>query len=75
QAVEIGLNGVCIGAFNKERIKQEFQLELEPLLILALGKGNEKIELVTIGADDNHNYYRQDGIHYVPKIGIEDLLI
>ena len=34
QAAEIGLNGICIGAFDKERIRQKFQLESEPLLIL-----------------------------------------
>ena len=38
QAAEIGLNGICIGAFDKERIKQEFHLAYEPLLILAVGK-------------------------------------
>ena len=48
QAAEIGLNGICIGAFDKERIKQEFHLAYEPLLILAVGKGIEKIELVPI---------------------------
>lgn len=75
QAAEIGLNGVCIGAFDKERIKQEFQLKLEPLLILALGKGNEKIELVTISGADSHSYYRKEGTHYVPKVGLDELLI
>lgn len=50
QAVEIGLNGICIGAFDKEPIRREFGLDAEPLLILALGKGIEKIELTEIGS-------------------------
>lgn len=75
QAAEIGLNGICIGAFDKERIRQEFELEFEPLLILALGKGAEKIELVPISETDNHSYYRKQGTHYVPKVCLEDLLI
>lgn len=75
QAAEIGLNGICIGAFDKQRIRQEFELELDPLLILALGRGNEKIELVEIAAADSHSYYRSQGTHYVPKIGLEELLI
>lgn len=75
QAVEIGLNGICIAAFDKERIREEFRLEFEPLLILAVGKGIEKIELVEIGAGDDHNYYRRDGIHYVPKVRPEDLIL
>ncbi len=75
QAAAIGLNGICIGAFDRERIRREFLLEYEPLLILAIGKGIEKIELTQIGADDNHNYYRRDGIHYVPKVCLEDLIL
>ena len=73
QAAEIGLNGICIGAFDKERIRQEFGLE--PLLILAIGRGIEKIELVPIGADGDRAYYREGGTHYVPKVRPEDLTI
>ncbi len=75
QAAEIGLNGICIGAFDKERIRQEFGLEWEPLLILAIGRGIEKIELVPIGADGDRAYYREGGTHYVPKVRPEDLTI
>ena len=70
QAAEIGLNGICIGAFDKERIRQKFHLESEPLLILAIGKGIEKIELVEISENDDHRYFRKDGIHYVPKVRV-----
>ncbi|WP_368149100.1 nitroreductase family protein [Alistipes senegalensis] len=75
QAAEIGLNGICIGAFDKARIRQEFGLEWEPLLILAIGRGIEKIELVPIGADGDRAYYREGGTHYVPKVRPEDLTI
>lgn len=75
QAAEIGLNGICIGAFDKERIRQEFGLKWEPLLILAIGRGIEKIELVPIGADGDRAYYREGGTHYVPKVRPEDLTI
>lgn len=75
QAVEIGLNGICIGAFDRERIRQEFALAYEPLLILAIGRGAERIELVEIGENDDHRYYRTDGTHYVPKVRLDDLLI
>lgn len=75
QAAEIGLNGICIGAFDKERIRQKFHLEFDPLLILAFGKGIEKIELVEISENDDHRYFRKDGIHHVPKVRVEDLII
>ncbi len=75
QAVEIGLNGICIGAFDKEAVRQALGLELEPLLILAIGRGCDNIRLVEIGEEDNHSYYRQEGVHYVPKVRFEDLII
>ena len=75
KAVEIGLNGICIGAFEKEPVKAALGLEYEPLLILAIGKGIEKIELTEIGAEEPHAYYRQDGIHFVPKVRLKDLII
>jgi len=75
KAVEMGLNGIIICAFNKEEIKREFSLPYEPIAIVAIGKGNEKIEMVTISESDSHAYYRNNGIHYVPKVKIEDLMI
>ena len=75
KAVEMGLNGIMIGAFNKENIKQEFGLPYEPLLILAIGKGAENIRLVEINEDESHKYYRQDGVHFVPKVKLEQLIL
>lgn len=39
RAAEIGLNGICIGAFDREAIRREFGLGCEPLLVVAVGKG------------------------------------
>lgn len=75
KAVEMGLGGLTIGAFNKKSIQEELDIPYEPLLILAIGKGIEKIELTPIRPDQSHAYYRTNGIHYVPKIGLKDLII
>ena len=75
QAVEIGLNGICIGAFDRAAVQEALALEYEPLLILAIGRGQDDIRLVEIGADENHNYYRKDGVHYVPKVRLEELIL
>lgn len=75
KAVELGLRGLIIGAFNKEKITQAMQLPYEPLLILAIGKGNENIRLTEISEGEDHRYYRKDGTHYVPKVRMEDLII
>ena len=77
KAVDLGLNGICIAAFNKERICALVNggRQMEPLLILAIGKSIERFQLLPIGEDDEHNYFRKNGVHFVPKVRIEDLLI
>lgn len=75
RAAEIGLNGICIGAFHPARVREALRLPYDPLLILAIGKGAERIELTEIAADESHAYYRRDGVHYVPKVRLDDLLI
>lgn len=75
KAVEIGLNGIAVGAFDKEALRQALALPLEPVLIVAIGKGSDKIQITHIQADAPHSYYRKEGIHYVPKLTLDDLLI
>ena len=75
RATEMGLNGICIGAFDRDAIRKAFELRWEPLLILAIGKGAERIELVEIGAEDDRTYYRKEGVHCVPKIRPTELII
>jgi len=64
-----------IAAFNKTKVKDELQLPYEPLIVLAIGKGTEKIELTPISPEESHAYYRKDGVHYVPKVTVKDLIV
>lgn len=75
KATEMGLNGICIGAFNAQAITEAFALPYAPLLIVAIGKGAEQIQLTEIAEADSHAYYRTEGMHYVPKVKLDDLII
>ena len=76
KAVEIGLGGICIGAFDHKEVKEALELPYEPLLVVAIGKPCERIKLVEIGAEENHNYWRdEEGVHYVPKVALDELII
>ena len=75
KATEMGLNCVMICAFNKANIIEHFELKCEPLAILAVGKGAENIKLKQISVDESRAYYRVDGIHYVPKVKLDDIVI
>lgn len=75
KAVEMGLNTLMIGAFDREKLREALGLALEPLMLLAVGKGTDRIELVPTTADAPRAYYRKDGVHYVPKVTAKELLI
>ena len=75
QAVEMGLNGLCIMDFDADRLVDVLQLPHRPLLVIAIGKSAERIKLVDIKEGDDHAYYRKDGVHCVPKVVVEDLII
>ncbi len=75
QATELGLGGICIGAFDHAEIKAALELPYEPLLVVAIGRPAEQIEIVECGEGDSLTYWRKDGVHYVPKIRVSDLII
>jgi nitroreductase len=75
KAVETGLNGIIIRAFDPVKLQEVLGLELLPLLVIAIGKGAENIYLKPVEAGESLTYYRKDGVHFVPKLKAEDLLI
>lgn len=75
KAVEIGLGGIIVRNFNKPSLKEDLGLSLNPIAVLCIGKPAEKVELKAIRAGEDHNYYRADGVHVVPKIIIDDLIV
>jgi hypothetical protein len=45
-------------------------------LVIALGEPVETVEIVPIGEDGNIRYYRDEqGVHYVPKRSVEEILV
>ena len=75
KAVEMGLNGIIIRAFDAAKMQETLDLPLTPLLVIAIGKGAENIFLKPVSAGEDLNYYRKDGVHFVPKLKAEDLVI
>ena len=75
RAVEMGLNGICIAAFDKEKVREALQLTVAPQLIIPIGRSAERIEIKDIAEGESQTYYRENGTHFVPKLTLEDLLI
>ncbi len=75
KAVELGLNALIVRAFDREALRSALNLGLEPLAVLAIGKGIDNVKLVEVDEGADLKYYREDGVHYVPKIKLGDLLV
>ena len=76
-AAESGFGGCMIGSFAPDAVAEILSLDtnLIPKLVLALGKPDERVELVDETPDGSVTYYREGGIHYVQKRKLETILI
>ena len=77
-ACEQGLAGCIVGSINRNNLYRDLNIpkSYEILLVLALGKSNEKIKLETAGSKGNIKYWRDaDGVHHVPKRKLKDIII
>jgi len=77
-AREKGLAGCMFGAINHKKLRSSLGIDerYEILLVLALGKPAETVQIEPVRADGDIRYYRDaDGIHHVPKRGLDELII
>ena len=75
KAMELGLNTLIIRAFNRQALLSMVPgQELYPVAILAVGKSAESIYILPT-KEAPLNYFRKEGVHYVPKLGLEQILL
>jgi len=71
--------GCCmVASFNKDKMNTLLDVDddFRTMLLIAVGKSNEKIVLVDISKDESTKYYRDDkNVHYVPKIKADDIIL
>lgn len=76
KATEMGLGGIFILNFNKKEMRDALALPLDPIAVIAIGKPAERVFLVSAeGENPDLTYYRKDGVHFVPKLSLSQILI
>ena len=76
KATEMGLGGIFILNFNKNEMRKALALPLDPIAVIAIGKPAERVFLVSAEGDNpDLTYYRKDGVHFVPKLSLSQILI
>jgi nitroreductase len=77
-ATEAGLGGCIIATIRKERLRQALEISdrYEILLVIALGKPKERVEIEAVGPDGDIKYWRDDeGTHHVPKRSLDEIIV
>lgn len=76
-AAEMGLGCCMIGSFSAQKLREAIELpeELEPKLVIALGKPAEEIVLEEAQAGKTTYYRDERGAHHVPKRPLSEILI
>jgi hypothetical protein len=67
-----------IGSFDVTKLKGELSLgeDIDPQLLVALGKPAETVVLEDMEKDASTSYYRdENGVHHVPKRKLSDIVI
>ena len=75
KATEMGLGGIFILNFKADAIRSALNLPSKPIAVIAIGKGAERIYLLPVREGASLDYYRRDGVHFVPKLTLDDILI
>ena len=77
-AVEKGLGGCIIATVKRPELAVALAIptQFEILLVVALGKPKETVQIDSLPADGDIKYWRDDSeVHHVPKRSLDELII
>ena len=77
-AAEKGMGTCMLGAIDRESIAYRLSIPegLSVKLLMAVGIPGETVVLEDASQGDDLAYYRtEDGVHHVPKLGLDDVLV
>lgn len=77
-ATEKGFGGCIIGSINRKKLRTTLNIHnrYEILLVLALGKPSEKVEIENVRENGDIKYWRDsEDVHHVPKHSLDEIII
>jgi nitroreductase len=75
-AMEKGIGGCIIRTVDREKLASILKLpdHFEIIQVIALGLPNQEVVLTEVDESGKTNYFEKDGIHYVPKRKLKDII-
>ncbi len=77
-AVEAGLGGCIIGSVDREKLREDLNIpeRYEILLVIAIGRPVERVQIEKLPEDGSIKYYRDEkGVHHVPKRSLDEIVL
>jgi len=77
-AAEDGFGGCMFGSIDRDLLRRSLLIpdQYEILLVIALGKPVETVQIEDVGPDGSIKYYRDARqVHHVPKRKLEDIIL
>ena len=77
-ATEKGFGGCIVGAIDRPRLRKALCIppRYDILLVIAIGRPKERVQIETVGHDGDIKYWRDDdGTHHVPKRPLNELIL
>jgi len=77
-AAEKGLGGCIIGSIDREGLRKSIDIprKYEILLVIALGRPKERVEIEVKKPNGSVKYWRDSkGVHHVPKRRLRDVIV
>ena len=77
-AAERGYGGCMIASIRKDALREALDIpaRYEILLVLALGKPKEQVQIDPVGTDGDTKYWRDTAqVHHVPKRALNDIIL
>jgi len=77
-AVEKGLGGCMLGAIDRDGLREALAIDgrYDILLVIALGRPAETVQIDDLPADGSITYWRDDDdVHHVPKRSLDEIII
>ncbi|MDY6837510.1 MAG: nitroreductase family protein [Thermodesulfobacteriota bacterium] len=77
-ATEMGLGGCIVGSVRRKQLCGALEIppHYEILIVVALGKPKEAVQVDRVGPDGDIKYWRdREGVHHVPKRSIEEIIV
>ena len=76
-ANELGYGACMVMSYNKNVFREVLELpeDYETRAVIVLGEAKDIVKLIDLKDENDTKYFIENGIHYVPKLSLDKILL